>query len=101
MFALRLILFLFVAGSINVISLLLAHTMPALSGWHLEAVGVTAGFLLIADAIFLYLLFFKRKALEGSERYREFDDILDQTKSGDDADPEDFEKAYERWKDKY
>jgi ABC-type uncharacterized transport system permease subunit len=64
-----------VEGSFNVIALLLVHTLPALSGWHREAVAVTAGFLLLADVIFLYLLFFKR-AVSGGTRYRQFEDIL-------------------------
>ncbi len=97
---LRIILFLFVAGSFNVIALLLVHTLPALSGWHREAVAVTAGFLLLADVIFLYILFFRRRA-SGDTRYREFEDILEETKSGSDPDSDDFERAYERWKDRY
>ena len=98
--SLRVILFLFVAGSFNVIALLLVHTLPALSGWHKEAVAVTAGFLLLADAIFLYILFFRRGVSDGT-RYREFEEILDETKSGSEPDTEEFEQAYERWKDRY
>lgn len=101
MFFLRIVIFLFVAGSLNVIALLLAHTMPSLSGWHLEAVAVTAGFLMLADAIFLYILFFKRGIFGDTGRYQEFENILDKTKSGDEADSEEFEEAYDRWKDRY
>jgi hypothetical protein len=101
MFVLRLIIFLFVAGSLNVIALLLAHTLPALSGWHREAIGVTAGFLLLADAIFLYILFFRRGVFGDTSRYEDFEQILDETKSGDEADSDEFEEAYDRWKDRY
>lgn len=101
MFFLRLILFLFVAGSFNIIALLLAHTLPALEGIHLEAVGVTAGFLILADAICLYILFFKLPSYKRSKRYHEFDDILQDTKSGEKADSDDFEEAYRKWKDEY
>jgi len=79
MFVIRLILFLFVAGSLNIVALLLAHTLPALQGFHREAVAVTAGFVLLADAFFLYLLFFRRSLLRGQDGYEKFDDILEET----------------------
>lgn len=101
MFLLRVILFLFVAGSINVIALLLANTLPALNGSHLEAVAVVAGFLLVADAIFLYLLFFHLPNFKKSKRYQEFEDILDDRKTGDEADADEFKDAYREWKDEY
>lgn len=101
MFALRVVLFLFVAGSLNIVALLLAHTLPALSGWHQEAVAVTAAFVLVADAIFLYILFFRRRLMKDGGRYREFEEILDETHSGDEPDSDDFEEAYDRWKDRY
>ncbi|MFB6346551.1 MAG: hypothetical protein ABEK50_12395 [bacterium] len=101
MFVLRLILFLFVAGSMNIIAVLLAHTLPALHGFHREAVAVTAAFVLLADVFFLYLLFFRRSVLNRRSGYEEFDEILDETKTGSDADPEEIEQAYNRWKEDY
>lgn len=101
MFLLRLILFLFVAGSLNIVALLLAYTLPALEGFHREAVALTTAFVLLADVFFLYLLFFRDGVLSGRDGYKKFDDILDETKSGEEADPEEFEEAYNRWKDDY
>ncbi len=99
MFYIRLIIFLFVAGSFNLIALLIAHTLPALHGFHQQALAVTAGFLLIADVILLYLLVFKFSLLKRADRYRKFEDILSETQSGDEPDSETFKKALEKWKD--
>jgi len=97
MFYLRLIIFLFVAGSFNVISLLLVHSLPALSGIHQEAMAVAVAFLLLADVILLYLMFFRVSEVE---RYKEFDEILSNVKSGDEASQDEFDRAYRRWQDK-
>jgi hypothetical protein len=96
MFYLRLIIFLFVAGSFNVISLLLVHSLPALSGFQQEAMAVALGFLLFADAILLYVMFFR---VSDVERHKEFDDILDEVKSGEEASQEEFDRAFRQWKD--
>lgn len=96
MFYLRLIIFLFVAGSFNVIALLLVHSLPALSGFQREAMAVALAFVLIADAILLYLMFFR---VSDVARYQEFDEILDDVKSGEEASQEEFDRAYNRWKD--
>ncbi len=97
MFYLKLLIFLFVAGSFNVIAMLLAHTVPALSGFQREAVSVTAGFLLMANAIFLYILFFRLNWLSKSDRYKKFEDLLD---NSDEMSEEEFEKAVKKWKDR-
>jgi hypothetical protein len=97
MFYLKLLIFLFVAGSFNVISMLLAHTLPALSGFQREAVAVTAGFLLMANAIFLYILFFRLNWFGRSDRYKKFEDLLDKS---DEMSDEKFEKAVKKWKDR-
>lgn len=99
MFYIRLIIFLFVAGSFNLISLLIAHTLPALHGLHQRAIAVTAGFLLIADAILLYLLVFKFSVLKKADRYRKFEEVLSETQSEGKPEEETFEEALEKWKD--
>lgn len=96
MFYLRLIIFLFVAGSINVLSLVLVHSLPALSGLHQQALALTVAFLLIADAILLYLMFFRVSTVE---RYQKFEEILREMKSGETATEEEFNQAYRRWQD--
>ncbi len=96
---LRIIIFLFVAGSFNIISLLLARTLPALDGYHQEALAVTVGFLLIANVIFLYILYFWLPAFKKHDRYREFEDILSETKHKVEDDEKAFEEALKRWKD--
>lgn len=96
MFYLRLIVFLFVAGSFNVISLVLVHSLPALTGFQREAMAITVAFVLFADAILLYVMFFRAGDVV---RYKEFEDILEREKSGDEASQEEFDRAYRRWKD--
>lgn len=96
---LRIIIFLFVAGSFNVIALVLAHLLPALEGYHQEALAVTVGFLLIANAIFLYILFFWLPSFKKQDRYREFEEILSETKKNVNDNDEAFERALNRWRD--
>lgn len=97
---LRIIIFLFVVGSYNVIGLLLAHTLPSLEGYHQEAVAVTAGFLIIANAIVLYILYFWLYDFKTSDRYRKFEEILSECKTETDDEQEAFDRAIKRWKDK-
>ncbi|MFP4686780.1 MAG: hypothetical protein ACLFN5_01575 [bacterium] len=96
MFYLKLVIFLFVAGSFNVIAMLLAHTLPSLKGIHMEAVAVTAAFLLMANAIFLYILFFRSYLFDKSDRYKKIEDIIGNT---EDMSEKEFEKAVQKWKD--
>jgi len=97
MFYLRLIIFLFVAGSFNVLALALVHSLPVLDGLHQQAMAISVAFLLIADVILLYLMFFRVGTVE---RYQEFEDILDRETSGEDPTEEEFNRAYRRWQDK-
>ncbi len=99
MFALRLIIFLFVAGSLNVLFLLIAYSLPALHGWHAHALAVGVAFLLIADAIFLYIVFFRWESMKKIRRYQKFEEILDEERSDDEYDEEVFERAYRKWEE--
>ncbi|MFB6355186.1 MAG: hypothetical protein ABEJ65_01555 [bacterium] len=97
MFYLRLIIILFVGGTFNVFALVLVHTLPALQGMHAKALAVTAAFLMIADVILLYLMFFRFPSMLAGEDSEEFEDYLERVKSGEEATQEEFDEAYKRW----
>ncbi|GEM_PF-4836631 len=99
MFYLRLISFLFIVGSFNVLALVLAHSLPAVQDFHRQVLALTAGFLIMADAILLYIMAFKLPLLKKSDRYRKFEEILEETSSGDEPSKKEFERAFKRWED--
>ncbi len=95
----RLVIFLFVLGSLVVLPIVLVHSLPFLPGPHQLVIALLAGLVILANGIVLYLYIYKFNYLKKDLEHQEFICCLNETSSCDEPSLSDFMAAYELWKE--